>query len=128
MWQRVRNGHTSYWHHKREKKNSKEKRPYRGFCPSGAHQATFVGDFFTRDFSIRKMQAIVLYNGEQDQAIAILNDPQGVYFRAPSGSLVLITRLSQWGILCIENNIIPCKCRDNSDRHFKVKQFTRNIL
>lgn len=103
---------------RKKKKISKEKRLYRGFCPSGAHQATFVGDFFTRDFSIRKIQAIVLYYGEQVQEISILNDSQGAFFRAPSGSLVLITWLSQWGILCIQNNRIPCKCRDNSDRHF----------
>lgn len=76
---------------------------YKGFCPPVAHQATFTGDFLTRGFSFGKIQAIVFYHREQVQEIAILNNPQGIFFRAPSGSLVLTTWLSQWGILCIQN-------------------------
>lgn len=122
MCQRVRNGHSSF----RVTKQRHEKR--KGFLQRKEHTKVLVllqltrlllqGAFFTRGFSIGKIQAIVLYHREQVQEIATLKDPQGIFFRTSSGSLVLITWLSQWGILCIQNNSIPCKCRDNSDRHF----------
>lgn len=94
------------WALKKKKKkgiSTENSSSYKGFCPPVAHQATFTGDFFTRGFSFGKIQAIVFYHREQVQEIAILNNPQGIFFRAPSGSLVLTTWLSQWGILCIQN-------------------------
>lgn len=73
----------------------------KGFLQRKAHTEVLVllqltrlllqGTFFTRGFSIGKIQAIVFYHREQVQEIAILKDPQGIFFRTSSGSLVLIT-------------------------------------
>lgn len=88
------------------------------FCSSPGCIYSCLG-FFTGGFSVGKIWAILLYRKEQVQEIAIWKDPQGTFFRTSSGSLVLITWLSQWDILCIHNNSIPCKCKDNSDRHLR---------